>query len=245
MRQHRARGRGERTSKCAAKGDVGLTIRHAKGEHPAGVEQVPRGQHRCARIGELFEGVPDGDCVESPPSNVIELADRYAKSHSTGEFGGALVDVEALERPPSVVRRAEEGTDVAPYLESWTSSTKRFLESSNLGAVGASLIRMQRTKGRLIRHLVGIGCDQLGGALARVAVNERAAPALRETKGRCLREGDAVRKGAGWCSRSQSSLMKLPQYLHLGARIVGVRDLARVARAADGAGGEVVGRQGR
>ena len=244
MRQYSARHGCEETSKRAPKGDVCIPIRHAKGKHPARGEQFPGGEHRRARIGELLKGVPDRDGIESSSGDVIELANRHAKSHSTGELGGPRVDVEPFEGPPGVVRRAQEGADVAPDFESRASSTKRLLEAARLCLIRAPLICVKRAKSRLVRHLARIAFHELDGAFPRVAVNQRTAPALGETKRRCLRERDAVRERTRRGPGSQSPLMKLPQRLHLYARIVGARDLARVVGAADGAGGEVVGGQG-
>ena len=230
----------ERTAKRTPEGRIRLAIGNPNGDCPTGVQQSPRGHGGRARVGELLEGIPDRDRVESPARDIVKLADGDAKSHPTRERGRVRVDVQTFERPASVTSGGEERPYIAPDLEPRSTSSVSLLETPSLRAVRLPLVLVEGPEGRVVRHLARIRLDELLGALAWVAIDEGALPALRQAQRWTLREGDAVRQRARRRPGPQAALVELPQLLHLCARIVGAGDLLSVARRTDGAGGEVV-----
>ncbi len=137
--QRGTRHRREWTTKRAPKARVRFTIGDADRECPASGHQAPCGHGSGARIGKLLERIPDRDRVESTTVDGIQLTNGNAKSHSTGEGGGARIDVESFERPASVTRGGQECADVAPDLEPGSPSTMSALEATHLRAIRTPL----------------------------------------------------------------------------------------------------------
>ena len=184
--ENSARQGGERTAKRTPKDGIRLSVGNANGDCPPGIQQSPRGPGGRARVGELLEGIPDHDRIESPARDIVELADGDAKSHSTRKGSRVRVDVQPFERPASVPSGGEERPYVAPDLEPRATSSVSALETPNLRAVRLPLGLVEGPKGGVLRHLARVRLDQLLGALARVAIDERALPALRQAQRRSL-----------------------------------------------------------
>ena len=176
----------QRCGEGTAHRGVRLAVRNSQGERSSSVEKPPCAHCGRPRIGELLEAIPDRYGVESPSGDVIELPDGDAKSHAAGEGRRRFVHVEPLEHPPGIAGGSEERADVAADLEPGTASPMRLLETPHLRAIRPSLILVERSERRLVRQLGDVGLDQLGCALPRIAVDERASATTREAKRRVL-----------------------------------------------------------
>ena len=109
----------------------------------------------------------DRDDVEPSSRDSVHLSNGDAESHATGEGGGALVHVQTFERPSDIASRGEECTDVASHLESRAASAVHSLEPSNLRAVRAPLVLVQR--GRVVSSGISAAyASTAQGALTRM-----------------------------------------------------------------------------
>src|SRR5690606_10878710 len=116
------------------------------------------------------------------------------------------------------------------------------LPISRLRPTGAALVVEERLEDDVFRRVVLVGCAQVAGTLAWVAVDEIAAPAAHHVERRVLRERQAIREPLWRCSGHEARPVVLPELLHFTADGIRIGDDRMVVRAANGAGGQLEGR---
>jgi hypothetical protein len=239
-------GRPERRVEKGAKAGVEGAVGDAHGEHPALGEECAGAERRLPGIGELVEGVPDGHrVVAAPRLEARELAGGDAEAERAHEAVDRLVDVEPLDAPAAVARRAEEGADVAPDLQHRARAPEHGAKAPLRRVVRPALRLVQRAQdvGRRRGGIRRVHRAQLVRPLARVAEDEPAAATLHDAQRRRVREGDAVGEMLRGRPRPEPPPVEVPEQLDLASHRVRIGDHPRVVASADGTGGRLeVGR---